>query len=977
MTQKKSGTLVSRTPVALYVAGVMAALSGLADAQTAGHASDAAASAPASDNGQPATLEEIVVSGTRIQSMTDGSKAPTPVTVVSTASLQATTPSDLPDALNKLPVFQGSQEPRRAGDGSSYLGGNILNLRNFGSQRTLVLLDGHRLTPTESNGTVSVDTIPQMLIQRVDVVTAGASAVYGSDAVTGVVNFILDKKFDGLKADINYGESTYWDGSSYKVGAAFGHDLFGGRGHILASAEQHHQDAVPNSARAYGRGNYVLTGSGTAANPFTVTADTTRADSSFGGKINSCAAPCSALGEQFVSNGVLGPFNPGAKSGTANQNAGGDGAFSPYTTALVAYRTDQGFLRFDYDVTDDIDLYAQASAVQTFAAGHHFPPKLTPVGSTVAPTVSNSTASVFFKDNPFLSAATQTALGNNGLHDSSNVFSVGQYMAGLGPDSQTGARSQNNNIGATLGLDGRFDGYHWEFYYSHGRNTQTVYNENNSNFQHQFAALDAVTGPNGTIQCYAATQAATAAEYANCVPLNPFGPTAMTPAMFNWFTQTTWYRMTNTMDDLAGSFAGSAFDDWAGPVQFAVSAEARHMQYEVDSNADPAGHVDCTGLRICNPSLSLWAQPVSGAVDVTNDVQEGALEFEVPLLADLPFAKAVSLNLAGRDTHYRVSGTARTWKTGLVWDVNNDLRFRGTLSVDIRAPTLADLYQPTQASVSGFVDLHTATSNTLYIITKGNPNLVPEKARTHSFGVVYQPSYLPGLTTSIDVYEIRLDNAIGQIAASNTAIQQICETSNGTSPYCALYVRPHPFSDHTADNFPTNVYSLNLNTALAEIRGLDFESSYHLGGFNTRLFATWQPTSVSQSFSGAPLLNYVAPAGATSPKTRITTSVGYQLGDWAMNLQDNWQSGYSQVTQVGQVWATPHVTPFNTVDANLEWKLPTSSTDLTAYFTVQNLFNAKPDIVPAAGSIGLVFPVPAGQDIMGRYLTIGFRAKLL
>lgn len=932
--------------------------------------SQAHAEGTSSDAGQTSVLNEVVVTGTRIPTVTDGSKAPTPVTVVSAASLWATTPSDLPDALNKLPVFEGSQTPRRAGDGSSNLACNILNLRNFGAQRTLVLLDGHRLTPTDSNGTTCVDILPQMLVSRVDVVTAGASAVYGSDAVTGVVNFILDKSFSGFKFDANYGESTYWDGSSYRVGAAFGHELFGGRGHILASAEHFNVDPVANADRPYGPGNYVLTGSGTAANPFAVTPNTRRADSAFDGKVNSCVAPCSALGEQFVANGVLGPFNPGTPSGTANQNAGGDGAYSPFTTALAGLRTDAGFLHFNYDITDDIDYYAQGSVSESYDYGWHFPAKLTPVGSSVAPTTSNSTASVFFKNNPFLSPQVQVALGNNGQFNSTNTFSVGTYITDLGASDTTGAHSYNRNYNLTTGFNGRLGRFRWDFFYTHGQNRQTVELLDNSNYQRQFAALDAVVGPDGKVQCYAATQAATAAEYANCVPLNAFGPTAITQDALQWFLQNTWYRMTNTLDDIGGSFSGSAFDDWAGPVSFALSTEARHLQYEVRSDADPTAKVDCTGLRICNPSLALWAQPVSAQVQATNDVEEVAAELEVPFLADQPFAHSLNANIAGRQTHYRVSGNAQTWKVGLVWDVNGDIRFRGTTSVDIRAPTLNDLYQPVQASVTGFVDLHTSTSNTTFLVTKGNPNLVPEKSRTQTFGVVFQPRFVPGLTASLDVYQIRIDNAIGAVSPTSNSVQKLCEDSNGTSPYCALFLRPLPFSDHSAANFPTNIFSQSLNTAFTELRGLDFEASYNKGGFNARLFSSYQPTQVSQAFTGAALTR------SAVPKTRVTTMTSYEIADWTVGLQDRWVSGFSQITQDGQVWTQPWVRSFNSLDLNIQWKLRAWNSEVTPYFTVENLFGSKPQIDPSAGSIGLVYPVAPGEDIMGRYLTLGIRARL-
>ena len=196
------------------------------------------------------SIEDIVVTGSRV--ISDAANSPTPLTIVSTADLLATTPTDIPDGLNKLPIFQGSQSIGRPGDGSQNYSSNTLNLRNFGDQRTLVLLDGHRATPSNSDGSVDVDTLPQMLISRVDIVTGGASAVYGSDAVTGVVNFVLDKKFDGLKTDFNTGISTYADAMSYNFGAAVGSDLFGGRGHFEASVEYRHRDPVNQSARPYG-----------------------------------------------------------------------------------------------------------------------------------------------------------------------------------------------------------------------------------------------------------------------------------------------------------------------------------------------------------------------------------------------------------------------------------------------------------------------------------------------------------------------------------------------------------------------------------------------------------------------------------------------------------------------------------------------------------------------------------------------------
>lgn len=916
----------------------------------------------ASDESQ--VVEAVTVTGSRITAI--ATNAPTPVTAVSTEQLTQTTPSALPDGLNKLPVFQGSSIPTRSGDGAGNQAQNVLALRGFGAQRTLVLIDGHRQTPSNANGTVDVDSVPQMLISRVDVVTGGASAVYGSDAVTGVVNFILDKTFTGLKIEANAGISTYGDGQSYKFGIAGGAKVLGDRGHVIGSYQRRETDDVDNFDRAYGRGVYTLTGSGTAAAPFTTSANVRRGDSAFGGKITACTNSCSALNQQFISNGVLGPFLAGQTTGTGNQNVGGDGAYARYTTALVAMRQDELFGRFDFDLTDNVQFYAQASYASAYSGGWHFPVKLTP---------GNGQASTFYKNNPFLNAATRAALGDNGASDATNTFQMGTYIISTGPKGLTGTRNVNEYANFNTGLSGTLGQYRWDLFFTHGRNDLMVESRNNSNYQKQFAALDAVT-VGGAVQCYAATQAATAAAYKGCVPLNAFGPTAISQDAFDWFTDNTHQNVINTMDNVGGSFTGAAFDTWAGPINFAVSAEARWNKYTVWSDASPTATVDCTGLRICNAALPLWAQPVSANVTAKNNVWEVAGELAIPLLKDLPLVSSLDANLAGRYTDYSTSGSVQTWKVGLDYRVNNSLRFRATTSRDIRAPTLNDLFQPIQASVSGFVDLHTSTSATVFISTQGNANLVPEVARTYTVGAVFTPSFLPGFNASADWYKISMDNAIGSIAAGNTSIQQLCEASGGSSPYCALFERPLPFSNTTPANFPTKVYNQSLNTAYTEIKGFDFEANYRFealgGSWSARLFANHQPTNISQAFPNAQF------SKVSAPKTRVTTFLRYERGDLAIGVQDRWLSGFSKITNIPrtaaekQYWVDPDVRAFNSADVNVEYKFGGTT---TAYVTIQNVGNAKPEIVPLAGSIGLTFPVPAGQDIMGRYYTVGVRAR--
>jgi iron complex outermembrane recepter protein len=973
--------------------------------------------------GSQLPTETVTVTGSRV--ISDIQASPTPVTIVTTEQLQATTPSDLPDGLNKLPVFQGSNVPRLAGNGgggNSSSGGvpqNVLNLRNFGVQRTLVLIDGHRATPTNADGTVDVDTLPQMLVSRVDVVTGGASAVYGSDAVTGVVNFILDKKFEGLKFDANAGISTYGDGASYKVGAAFGTDLFGGRVHFEGALRHFQQDTIPAFARPLGalvvtQGGSVPGGgtAGTATNPFTNVLNTRKPDSPLGGLIQGCLPACPlADNQQFVSTGTLGPFFPGQLTGTSNQNSGGDGGFNKFGTAQAGIRQNELFSRVSYDVDPETVFYVQGTASESFANGWWFPTKETPTnssggvakGAVSASGTSNLQASTFYKNNAFLPAAVQTALGNNGTNplevqlsptaspnsiQPSNTFQLGEYIQGTGPTGLTGTRNVDRNLNITTGLDGMvFGRYSWDLFYTHGENRQAVDNLNNSNYQRQFAASDAVLNASGQVVCYATTPAAGAAAnaaYASCVPIDPFGPTAISQSAYKYITGTTFYHMTNTLDDLGGSISGTVFDGWAGPINAALSAEMRWNGYAVVSNASSNATVDCTGLRICNQNLPLWAQNIVNNVNASNNVWEFAGEVDAPLVKDVPMIQSLSLNLAGRYTDYSTSGAVQTWKIGLNWQVDNSVRFRGTTSIDIRAPTLNDLFQPSSQSVTGYTDfvVQPNATRTLFLSNQGNPNLVPEVARTYTAGIVVTPDFIPGLTTSFDYYLIKLNNAISNLSATSQTLQLACAASGGTLPLCSLWQRPFPYSNTTQANFPTAILSENVNASFNEIEGWDYEADYGWemadiidgwrGSWTTRLLANYQPVNENIQLPGQTPLQWTA-----APKGHVTGFLRYELDNWAIGLEDRWIGGFSKkTTALNQNYVNPHVHSVNYLDLNLERSFGIDGASYTGYFTVQNLTNAQSDIYTTSGSVGLAYPIPFGQDLMGRYFTVGIRASL-
>ena len=923
---------------------------------------------------QQANTELVVVTGSRV--ISDAINSPTPLTVLDTSQLQATTPSNLADGLNKLPEFIGSQNTRSVNNASADNAANVLNLRSFGAQRTLVLLDGQRVVASNANGTVNVDTLPQLLVQRVDVVTGGASAVYGSDAVSGVVNFVLNKNFSGVKVNANSGISTYGDGMTYKLGVAAGTELFGGRGHLEGSFDYYHADPIYNFQRPEkgNNGDWILTGAGTAANPYVDTPNGNLTAFSFGGKITcagTVANPCLANGQQFISNGVIGPFNPGTPTGTANINSGGDGTHSLFANVTASAKLAQGFGRFSYNVDDTTTFYVDVRASEA-ANRANFVQSYIQTGNV---------PNVFYKNNPYLPAAAQALLAGG----TATTFQMSKYNMNLGYQNSTfKSFGTDRALSVASGLDGTLLGkYDWHIYYSHQEDRQKEDDPTNINNQYLTAAEDVRINASGNAACYVLTTA-NANLYPGCVPLNLFGPSTLTLDGWKYYVRDTYYTQTNSLDDLAGSIAGSVFDLPAGPIKVALSGEMRWLGFDIQSNGRP-GTVDCTGLSaICNSAVSLWqGNTATPLAPVSESVWEFAGEVNVPILKDMPLVQSLSADIAGRHTSYSVSGDADTWKIGLDWHLIDDLRVRATTSIDIRAPTLNDLFSPVLLNHQGYTDLLTNTSQTIPVQSQGNVNLVPEVARTYTAGIVLTPTAIPGLTASLDYYIIKMKNSINSISASNTAVQNICNSSGGTSPYCALFVRPFPYSNTTPANYPTLVLTEALNSSLQQTEGWDFEANYGFelsdilssasGSLNLRVLANYQPVNSSVAFPGAPLVFQ------TFPKGHITSFVAYSLGTWTFTLEDRWLSGYNRKTLATDVFVSPRIGSFNYQDINIDKHFTIDDQELDAYLAIQNVANLKFPVGPNNNStpdlyyMGVQGVQTTQYDAIGRFFTIGVR----
>jgi iron complex outermembrane receptor protein len=906
--------------------------------------------------------ESIVVTGTRITA--NGDNLPTPVTVAATDELLKTSPSNIADGLNKLPIFALSRGTSNLNNNTDNFTGNYLNLRGFGIQRNLILLDGNRMAPTSYTGAVDTNVIPQMLVQRVEVVTGGASAVYGSDAVSGVVNFVLDKKFEGLKVEAQSGISGRGDARSWRAAAAFGANFADDRGHFMASIEHFQQNGLDDKeSRKNGKAIYAIAGSGTTADPFRLITNARNAAIPFqGANLFS--------GRVFVAPGVLGNATPGISQGGALAS-GGDGFYGKGSSATADLKTDQAFARMDYDVTENISVYVQGLYAQAKTFNNFYP-------NLIFPTIVGA-------DNAFLSPAAQAELAGGGFGP---VFLYSRVFDD--PNHLLGVRSNAKSWMGSAGIKGSTANFDWTVHYQHSETKSVNTQVNNILAGNVLAALDAVDSglfaggaANGQIVCRVTLT--NPGVYPGCVPLNGFGASpASQSAALDYVTGDNYNIPKFTMDVVSASVSGTAFENWAGPVRFAISGEYRTLSLDVSSNTPPDLLANCTGIRFgCVQGVTpVYRDTLLTPINESDNVKEAAIEVDFPLLKDSGVG-SINLSGAARYTDYKTSGSVTTWKVGGDWNVMDGLRFRATRSRDIRAPSLWELFQPQTLSSSGYFDLLTNSAGLNGIVATsqgGNSNLVPEKADTLTFGGVFRPSGVPGLSIAIDYYKIKLGNAISQIDGRLASIQTACNTSNGTNNFCSLYERPTPTS------FPSLVRIATLNAASIKTWGIDGEVNYNFGvgsdgKISLRGLVGYQPQLTTVLAPGIEPQIGAGTAATQStggvPKLRLTAFIGYSNSDFAVDLQQRWRSSLKWDATRSLVFDIPDVPSVMYTDATFTF-FPGQDKDKQIFFSVQNLFDKNPPPYLTAGTSGtpaFSFPATTGDDIIGRYFTVGAKMK--
>ena len=982
-------------------------------------AQDAAAPAPTTAAAQEGEREgEVLITGSRVRR--DGFQAPTPVMVLNVEDIQNGSPSNnVADFVNQMPALAGSTQPSnsRLNLSSGQAGINALNLRNMGETRTLVLVNGRRSVGSTITGLVDVNTIPQALVKSVEVVTGGASAAYGSDAVAGVVNFVLDNKYEGIKFNADAGVTEEGDGFNYSFGVAGGWSFGGGRGHLLVSGELAHRDGIFSVDREWNHTGYVRIQdpnwvSGVSTTPrYLIRRQVGAANSTPGSMIlNSSGGTANRLrGIYFGQGGQVNQYQYGALSFPL-----ANGSSPPTLTQGGSWQVnDSGrrigldpqddryglFARLSYEIADGVELFAEGSYNRqkiVFNAG----PNL--ASTTTAFSAANvgrgaAGASTLAADNAYLIQA----LGAAQLAGITGV-TIGTTAADL---PFRGVNNERKVQRYVVGLEGQFEAFgksaRWDVFGQYGRAEMHEELTNIMHTQRTASAVDAVFAQAGnpggyavgSIQCRINVDADTTNNDPNCRPLNRLGIGVADPAAVKYILGNPYRDEVAEQLVIGANLSLTPFATWAGDVSLAMGAEYRKEQisgyvppeFRPTITSNPGG-----GLTTSNT----WSVGNYLPSDGSYNVKEAYLEAVVPLGFGLEFNGAV------RATDYSTSGYVTTWKAGATWQPIEDIRLRVTRSRDIRAPNLNELYQAGSSNTdavsnpwgagSGPNGGNYGTSISYSQLSLGNPNLSAEKADSWNIGGVFSPRFIPGFNLAVDYFRIDLDNAIDTLSAQDI----VNRCFDGRTEYCAAITQdPNSSARILIRNQP-------FNFASRVARGIDFDASYRLplsnlfanaeGSLTLRGLATrYIENIVDTGIPGVVPLDSVGSNGGQyttptwifrgslsydTPSFSITTVArGTSAGKYLANAVECQTScPVTTTTSTYQTYDDINVSGTFYVDLNLTKKIEIGGKGVgEVFFNVTNLFNRWPLLLPETG----LAANSTYSDLLGRRFRIGVRFK--
>lgn len=810
-----------------------------------------------------ADTDQIIVTGTRI--VRPDLDLPSPVVSVSEEAIAQSGQTNITELLAQSPALYNSETNYDAAGSQARFGGagvNVLNLRNLGAQRTLVLVDGRRhIAGVPGESAVDINTIPISLISRVDVLTGGASAVYGADGVSGVVNFVMKDDFEGLEFRGQQGISDFGDAEETFLSGTAGTNFGGGRGNFAVSYEYRRQGRVGFEDRPVGKANAPRL----VRNPDDIPDDPNIPDYVFLNNITYYdSSPDGAVVVAYTPDFDLPPdFRGGGQPydrGTFLPQSGflGVGGSS---TPIAAYQGDLQ-AKTNSHIVNAFTHFEISPALRLFAEGKYL--------HSSAFTIAQPSFDFYNfvqADNAFLPQSIRDAVASYG--NIADFYGVDGVLVSrdnfdLGTRNE---RVKRDLYRAVIGADGDIsDNARYELSYVYGRNDTSFVLENYRFTDRFFAALDAVDDGTGRIVCrvdidgsgvvdpfnFGGAPQTFAAGDGSCQPLNIFGEGVASQAALDFINVDLQnkYRIQQHVATgyITGDF-GQFFTLPGGPVSFALGAEYRKemSSFRPDPITKTPADIDPTTSVLAD--LALLGDEVGKF-----DVYEGFAELKVPLLADVPLAHRLEFGAALRLSDYSTVGSTTTWKVDGTYAPVRDVTFRATYSESVRAPNITELFAPTTGAFSRLSDpcslnnLNNGTefreancaalltglgidpatydfdnsieaSATILGSATGNDNLGQEEARTWTAGVVLRPSFLPRLAVTADWYDIKLTNAINTASLQQTA--EFCvDSASLDNVFCDAIVRS------TETGFVEDYRLQPQNVAFFKTAGLDIGISY-------------------------------------------------------------------------------------------------------------------------------------------------------
>jgi iron complex outermembrane recepter protein len=962
-------------------------------------------------------IEVIFVSGSRIASTT-GFTTPTPVTTLNADEIERLNITNIGAGLNMLPAFRPSTTPTTNGWGSFNVGAQIVNLRGLGVNRNLVLVDGRRFAPVTREGTVDLNLIPSGLVQRTDVVTGGASAAYGSDAVAGAVNIILNKTLTGIKGQIDFAQTGEGDGDNVHMSLAGGMPFADGRGHFVIGGEYDKQQGIGDCfTRSWCQGGSVITNAGSGAVAGLPAFVRSPVGGGFianpGGVITGLTnpGPNTAAIRNLFGTGAISfdqqgnpiPYTLGSPA-SGITSAGGD-AFSPMETTQLQVPVERHtiFAHADYEFSDRLRGFVEGS--------------LGRVSGDVLQSRFFGAPLFIFPDNPYVPDDIR-ALINPASATPSGVRpgngAAAFNMAVLGQRRGNSASTVDTHR-ITFGLDGDFaDGWRWDTYYQYAdtdRSQRVVNNlvtgasrvinrpgsggiSNPESLAYWSWATDAVYNPADAalpenqrrIVCRAtiSPDSALAAAAAGCVPFNPFGEGRASTEALDYVYRTLEEDISISQHVVAANVQGPVASLWAGDLTIATGVEYRKDQ-----------------TRLVHDDMSnsfAYFQNFGADYAAEQEVYEAYVEAELPLVMDAPWVDSLVLNAAARRTRYEISGVggfnqsassndigATSWKVGLLWDPTDWLRFRATRSRDIRAPNFNEMFQASASTFSSIINRFVPGNPAQFPVglSGGNPLLDAERSITTTYGMVIQPSegWLEGVRFSADYYDINVNGYIGTPGGSQNIVDR-----------CFFFNEPLtcPLIVFGENNELSEIRNVNVNLQSLRSEGVDLELAYNMpvanlfpslnGNITARVLSSHTMTNESNLF-GVLIDRAGETGGPGVPEWLTSMFLTYSTDRYSAT----WSGRYISSGIFNALWTGPDSRAYDpslplTVNDNRvnsafymtlagSYNFNVGDSSLQLFAQVNNLANRKPPSVP-----GLQYPTnPVYFDQIGRSFRVGVR----